>query len=223
MSFYTPNERSQIATPGQHPPYFDPNDLSQKFHAGNAIIFGGLGALAGRNLYRQGAPMAVAALHGVYCAMRWRIWAVTVMLWVSFGIWMALDSTMVVDKWLFYEPPSFDNGYVGFWDYGSANNIFRSMIMLRPFDLTTPRLLWCLNMVIGLFSVGLTYNRCVQECFFKRRMLYKVLAPIEWATHWIPWWVLHSLAVVAPLMPIILYNQMHVIPEDFLDRATALY
>lgn len=216
---YTPNERSQIVSPDyQRKPYIDGHDVSQVAHATNAIVFGGLGVMAGRNLYQRGGTVIEAGFHGAYCAMRWKIWAVSAFVWVFFGTWMALNSTNLVDRWLYYEQPADFNGYHGSWVEDGSRNFLRSFLNMRAYDLTTPRLLWLLNFVLGGFVLAVMYNRNVQECFFKRRWLYKVVNPVEWATRWMPWWVVTSLIVVAPVLPYILYNQHHVIPETFLDR-----
>jgi hypothetical protein len=153
----------------------------------NALVYGTIGYLAGRNFYRryQGRVIPAALLgasirHGALCAIRWKIWAFTVLTWTFLTLFLTACAVGWIDMTL--------------EDLRLGRNV--SMIEYWFGTITNARLTLLLHLILGVFSVGTTYVQCVRLSGFKRRRFYWVMWPFEAVVRRIPWFLLHTLVVI---------------------------
>lgn len=186
--------------------YFDGEDYKGDGILLNAMIFGAIGMLAGQKFYAKWRPYANTAeltgasiRQGAYCAYRWKVWFATAV-WtvVSIPVWMILGSG-VLD--LFYPG---DPDYTWEGQDRLALEGFTKMFLLGHLSLAW--LLLALQLVIGLFAVGVTYNLNVRESLFQERWFFRAMRPLERITPKVHWSLLHCLVVVPLVMMITFYN-----------------
>ena len=185
--------------------YFHGENYEGVGTAVNAAVFGTVGAVAGKKFYdrhRNHADtpelLGASVNQGVYMAFRWKVWVATALMTVlSVPMWAIIGS--------------------GFFDllYGNPDYTWegQSRLMTEGFtkmflggSLGTAWALLALQMVLGLFAVGVTYNRNVRESLFQERWFFRAMRPIERITPNVHWALLHCLTVLPLTVMISIYN-----------------
>ena len=199
------NEPDLIHRQGGDGRYFHGENYEGDGVLANALIFGTVGMLAGQKFYARWRPYAdtpellgASMRHGAIMAIRWKVWFATV-LWtlISIPVWMFVGSG-ILDQ--MYGNPDYT------WEGQSELMVrgFTNMFLLG--HLGVAWLLLIAQLVIGLFTVGVTYNRNVQESMFQERWFFRAMAPLERITPKVHWALLHSLVVLPLAVMITFYN-----------------
>lgn len=186
--------------------YFDGDNYQGTGTAFNAAVFGAAGAVAGKRFYDKNRPYAdtpellgASIRFGAIAAIRWKVWFVTVLWWLaSIPVWLFL-STPIPESYLSgitdYEAPGGPraHSFTGEWLHGVT---------------ALPLMLLVLQVFLGFFAIGVTYNQIIRESLSKQgRWFYRAMLPFDRIAGRVPWWVLHSLVVVPFAILIISYNQ----------------
>jgi hypothetical protein len=202
--------------------YFHGEDYKGDGRRLNALVFGGIGALAGYKFYQRWRPVAssnaellgASIRHGALMAIRWKAWFVTTLWWlVTTPLWVVLASG-ILDRVLDEHPTDYDYGW-------NRNNMtpdeYRYWIEhLKDVSVTgtwfhgSLALVWgifALHIVIGFFAVGANYVRHIHESEFQERWFFRIMTPFESLVAKLDWKILSSLVVVPVALAIISYNQ----------------
>ena len=150
-------------------------------------VFAPLGALAGWNARKRGFSKFEAAMHGAYCAMRWKVWAFTTFVWLASTLmwlwWAGVQSQPVQLQ---------DNVSFASWGRGQ-NNSFTTLLVL-------------VNLLTFLPAVLVTYCQNIDESMFKRRFVYRLLRPFHKIIGRTPWMILHTVVLLPFFVMAIKYN-----------------
>lgn len=202
--------------------YFHGEDYKGDGIVLNALVFGGIGTLAGKHFYdrwksvasSQAELVGASMRHGALMAIRWKAWFVTCLWWIlTTPLWIVL-STGALDTILDDRPSELQfklaKMYSSPGDYQYwLDNLTDINVTGSWFHGSLP-LVWAIfavHIVVGFLAIGVTYNRAIRESEFKQRWFYRAMAPAERLVPNVGWMILHSLVVVPIVLAIVSYNQ----------------
>lgn len=188
----------------------------------NAVIFGGIGALAGYRFYERWKAVAASEAeilgasmrHGALMAIRWKAWFVTTIWWVvTTPLWIVL-STGILDTVLDEHPDALtmrlSKQFASPGDYQIWLHNLRDINVTGSWFHGVLPLVWAitaLHIVVGFLAIGATYNKHITESEFKQRWFFRQMRWLDPMVAKIDWKILQSLVVVPIVLAIASYNQ----------------
>ena len=176
-------------------PYFKEGSF-REFRLGMIVaIFGPIGALAGYNAFhKRGMTKLQAAAHGVYCALRWKVWAWTAFQVTFFAAWWSLYASWQATGWDKVALIQNADGTISRYAYTlTQNNFFTVSLVLASLAAFIP-------------AVGVTYCQMIDESMFRKRLAYRLMLPAYRALGGVPWYILHMVSLLPFIMMAVKYN-----------------